>query len=81
MKKYLILLFIPFLVGAAPTRVSTYTSGETISSSAVTNNEDALFNCCTRSTICRILTDRATRSGSQRRYRVGVSEDEIAELL
>lgn len=39
-----ILILCFFLVGAAPTRVNTYTSGETISSSAVTANEDAIFN-------------------------------------
>ena len=38
------LLLIPFLIGAAPSRQKTYTSGETISSSDVTANEDAIFN-------------------------------------
>ena len=42
--KKLILLLIPFLIAAAPSRVSTYVSGTTISSTAVTANEDALFN-------------------------------------
>ncbi len=44
MKKYLILLLIPFLLGAAPSRLYTYTSGTTIESSKVTANEDAIFN-------------------------------------
>jgi len=44
MKKLLILLFIPFLIAAAPTRSKTYTSGETIKSSDVTENEDNIFN-------------------------------------
>jgi len=43
MKKLLLFLLIPFLVGAAPSRVATYTAGTTILSSAVTSNEDAIF--------------------------------------
>lgn len=43
MRKYLILLLIPFLVGAAPTRTATYTTGTTIRASDVTGNEDAIF--------------------------------------
>lgn len=47
MKKHLFILFllIPSISFAAPpTRVSTYTTGEVISSTDVTANEDALFN-------------------------------------
>lgn len=44
MTKRLILLFIPFLIAAAPTRLNTYTPGTTIESSKVTENEDAIFN-------------------------------------
>jgi len=44
MKKIYLLLLIPFLVGAAPSRVSTYVTGTTIESVAVTGNEDAIFN-------------------------------------
>lgn len=44
MRKYFILLFIPFLIGAAPSRVYNYTSGTTIVSSQVEANEDAIFN-------------------------------------
>lgn len=43
MRKYLILLLIPFLIGAAPTRTNTYTTGTTIRASDVTSNEDAIF--------------------------------------
>lgn len=42
--KRIILLLIPFLIAAAPSRTDIYTSGETISSTAVTANEDAIFN-------------------------------------
>ena len=44
MKKLLILLCIPFLLGAAPSRDNTYTSGGLIKSADVTANEDAIFN-------------------------------------
>ena len=44
MRKLLLLLLIPFLMGAAPSRLFTYTANTTISSSQVTANEDALFN-------------------------------------
>ncbi len=47
MKKYLILLLIPFLLGAAPSRQYTYTSGESILSEEVTANEDAIFDYLT----------------------------------
>ena len=52
MKKifYISLLFLLLtqpVFGAPPTRVSTYTTGEVISSSAVTANEDAIFNYLT----------------------------------
>jgi hypothetical protein len=47
MKRYLILLLIPFLMGAAPSRLHTYTTGTTIESSKVTANEDAIFNYLT----------------------------------
>lgn len=40
----LILLFATNVYGAAPTRSYTYTSGETISSTEVTQNEDNIFN-------------------------------------
>lgn len=43
MKKYLILLSCFFLLGAAPSRQHVYTTGTTISSSDVTENEDAIF--------------------------------------
>ena len=43
-KLLLLVLMMMFVTGAAPTRQNTYTSGETISSSAVTANEDAIFN-------------------------------------
>lgn len=44
MKKYIIFLFIPFLLGAAPSRQATYTTNTVISSVDVTANEDAMFN-------------------------------------
>lgn len=46
MKKYFwLFLLIPAVVWASPpARQYTYTSGETISSSEVTTNEDAIFN-------------------------------------
>jgi len=47
MKKLLILLLIPFLVGAAPSRQNTYTTGEVIAAADVTANEDAIFNYLT----------------------------------
>ena len=43
MKKYLYLLLLFFLIGAAPTRTYTYTSGDTISSDEVTTNEDNIY--------------------------------------
>ena len=47
MRRLLILLLIPFLMGSAPTRLHTYTSGTTIEASKVTANEDAIFNYLT----------------------------------
>ena len=44
MKKLYLLLLLPFIIGAAPARLSTYTTGTTIEASAVTGNEDAIFN-------------------------------------
>ena len=44
MKKYLILLSCFFLLGAAPSRQHVYTTGDIISSSDVTENEDAIFS-------------------------------------
>ena len=41
--KLLILLLIPFLLGAAPSRNYTYSSGTTIDNAEVTSNEDAIF--------------------------------------
>jgi len=35
---------LPLLMGAAPTRTKTYSSGETISSADVTENEDNIYN-------------------------------------
>lgn len=44
-KKILVLIIVSiFLMGAAPTRQFTYTTGNTIEPSEVTSNEDALFN-------------------------------------
>jgi hypothetical protein len=42
--KYLILLLIPFLIAAAPSRDNSYTTGALIKSADVTANEDAIFN-------------------------------------
>ena len=42
--KYLILLLIPFLLGAAPVRDNTYVDKETIEAADVTANEDAIFD-------------------------------------
>lgn len=44
MKKYLYILLAITLMGAAPSRTYTYTSGNTISATEVTANEDAIFN-------------------------------------
>ena len=46
MKKLWILLLLPFLIGAAPSRQNTYTSGNEILASDVTANEDAIFMHC-----------------------------------
>lgn len=43
MRKYLILILVPFLMAAAPSRVATYTTLTTISSTDVTANEDTIF--------------------------------------
>ena len=43
MRKYLILLLVPFLIASAPTRDNTYVTGELIRAADVTANEDALF--------------------------------------
>lgn len=43
MKKFWILLLIPFLLAAAPSRVNIYTADTTIESAAVEGNEDAIF--------------------------------------
>ena len=44
MKKSLILLFIPFLIGAAPTRVNTFSSSTTIRSSEVNEDFNNIYN-------------------------------------
>ena len=44
MKKYLILLLVPFLIAAAPSRDNSYTTGSLIKAADVTANEDAIFN-------------------------------------
>ena len=43
MKKILLILICLCLIGAAPTRTKTYTSGTTITSADVTENEDNIF--------------------------------------
>ena len=47
MKKYLILLLVPFLIGAAPTRPNNYSAGDTILSSEVNADFNALYNYTT----------------------------------
>lgn len=44
MKKIFLLLLVPFLIGAAPTRPHNYSSGSTISSTEVNANENTLYN-------------------------------------
>jgi len=47
MKRLWILLLLPFLIGAAPSRLNTYTTGTTIEAADVTGNEDAIFDYLT----------------------------------
>ena len=44
MKKLLILLFVPFLIAAAPIRENLYVPGAIIDADDVMANEDAIFN-------------------------------------
>lgn len=47
MKKTLILLLVPFLLGAAPTKPYTFSAGNTISASEMNSNFDTLYNYLT----------------------------------
>lgn len=47
-KLLLLLLILPFLIGAAPARTKTYTTGQVITASDVTENEDNIYSYLTR---------------------------------
>ena len=44
LRHFLLILCLPLLLGAAPSRTQTYTAGETIKNEEVTENEDNIFS-------------------------------------